>query len=138
MITPIPILTYEEKKRFHSKITKTKKCWMWNGASHIEGYGLFGIKRRLYYTHRISYFLKHGKIDPNLCRNRACVNPDHLEQVSLKENILRGETITAENSKKKKCPKGHEYDMIDKAGHRRCSICFKEKKNIWLRMFYRR
>lgn len=139
----IPILTYEEKKRFYSKITKTENCWIWNGASHVEGYGLFGIKRRLYYTHRIAYFLKHGKINPNLtidhlCRNRVCVNPDHMEQVTQQENTLRGKTLAAENSKKTHCPRGHPYDIIDKIGHRRCSICLKEKKKIWTRMFRRR
>lgn len=68
-------------------------CWKWIGAKsgHLQPYGMF--KRK--YAHRFSYEKAKGKIPSHLqidhlCRNRICVNPDHLEAVTQKVNIRRG------------------------------------------------
>jgi len=83
-------------------------------------------------AHRISYELLKGDIPEgldldHLCRNRGCVNPDHLEPVTRKENLLRGNTIPAKHARKTHCPQGHEYTkgntFISKSGSRHCRKC---------------
>ena len=69
--------------------------------------------------HRVMWEKWHGKSIPegmtidHLCRNRACFNPLHLEVVTLRENILRGESLAAANAKKTRCPRGHAYDATN-------------------------
>jgi hypothetical protein len=82
--------------RFEDKIIILEDtCWAW-GASHSStGYGSFRIAGKTYNAHRLSYEIYRGDIKPGLqldhtCRNRSCVNPNHLEPVSHGENIRRG------------------------------------------------
>lgn len=68
-------------------------CWVWTAAMHRLGYGMSNSRLDTY-AHRAAYKRMVGDIaDGNtldhLCRNRACINPSHLEQVSLAENIRR-------------------------------------------------
>jgi hypothetical protein len=88
------IKTLEE--RFWSKVEKTDTCWNWT-ASKRNGYGriwLFGDEPHQREAHHVAVFLTTGswalgELD-HLCRNRACVNPDHLEEVTHRENTSRG------------------------------------------------
>ena len=64
----------------------------------------------------------------HLCRNKKCINPNHLEHVTHRMNILRGVGLSAQHAKKTKCPKGHKYDKVNSRGSRECSICRKESK----------
>lgn len=94
-------------------------CWEWQGNITPNGYGAwYGLKgpyeERL--AHRISYRAFTGPIPAglqidHLCRNRCCVNPAHLEAVTRKVNILRGESSSAQNARKTHCPKGHPYEQ---------------------------
>jgi hypothetical protein len=118
------------EQRFMSKIKKTDTCWYWTAAKTKAGYGMYSIKHKLIYAHRYSYQMFVGELVANMeldhtCRNRDCVNPNHLEQVSHKENIMRGEAwnkFIRHNSLKTKCPKGHNYDYIYN-GKRGCKKC---------------
>ena len=110
--------------------------WEWHGYVHPGGYGHFSDKHK-FTAHRWSYEYFVGKI-PNslkldhLCRVRHCVNPNHLEAVTQKENILRGNTgiLTGLLMKSKThCPKNHEYSpdntYIFPNGKRKCKECAK-------------
>lgn len=75
-------------------------CWNWTGALNPNGYGYISTSTGMAYTHRVAAELFHGPIPDgmvadHLCRNRACCNPAHLELVTQRENLLRGETLTA-------------------------------------------
>ncbi len=101
------------KEKFLSKVNKAEKCWEWLGFINEKGYGesYAGGKKS---AHRLSYELFNGKIPhglqiDHLCRNRKCVNPDHLEAVSRRVNILRGQAPSANNARKDICKKGHPY-----------------------------
>lgn len=88
-------------------------CWLWTGSISSGGYGRHwdnGPK----YAHRISWEMINGAIPAemtidHLCRNRACVNPEHMEVVPMMVNTLRGSGPTAANAKKTHCSHGHAY-----------------------------
>lgn len=70
-------------------------CWVWTAHGNNRGYGRFRVGGRQAYAHRVAYELRNGPIPPgltidHLCRNKMCVNPAHLEPVTLRENALRG------------------------------------------------
>jgi hypothetical protein len=95
-----------------SKVTITNECWIWTGTISSQGYGQFERSGKRYRAHRAFYEEIKGSIPfgleiDHLCRNRACVNPTHLEAVSRRTNILRGSGCSAKNSKKTHCIKGH-------------------------------
>lgn len=121
--------------RFWSKVDKSGECWVWTaGQSH--GYGCFAVKKgKTVYAHRLAYELLVGPI-PNglqidhLCRNRRCVRPDHLEPVTRKTNILRGESPSARAARVDRCPSGHPYDEANTIlyrGSRYCRECKRAK-----------
>jgi hypothetical protein len=69
-------------------------CWLWSGALNEFGYGITGSKRWGYLAHRASYARFVGPIPEgleldHLCRVRRCINPDHLEPVTHRENVWR-------------------------------------------------
>jgi hypothetical protein len=97
-------------------------CWLWTGAIS-KGYGRFGItiafkSYRMLQAHRWAYEYWIGLIPAgleldHLCRVRACVNPNHLEPVTTRINLLRGRGISARNAAKTHCPEGHSYIPIN-------------------------
>ena len=112
-------------------------CFMWFGAINITtGYGIIKIDGKQWLAHRAMYIIEKGEILEglvldHLCRNRWCVNPNHLEPVTHKTNILRGIGFSAVNSRKTHCPNGHIYDdentHISKQGYRRCRACDRDR-----------
>ncbi len=104
-------------------------CHLWIGSIHAEGYGVYSDVL----AHRIVYELTLGPIPAgltldHLCRVRPCVNPRHLEPVTLAVNVLRGESLPARNARKTHCPKGHPYDASNtyvnpRTGWRLCRAC---------------
>lgn len=80
-------------------VDPTTGCWDWTGYVTPKGYGRF-LRDGEQLAHRVFYKRRHGSIPQgavldHLCRNRRCVNPDHLEPVSNRENIMRGEGFAA-------------------------------------------
>lgn len=139
------------RERFAAKVNFTAGCWRWTAAKSWNGYGQFGIvTRKIVYAHRLSYEWVHGPIPEgltldHLCRVRECIRPDHLEAVTLKVNLHRGNTITARNAAKTHCAKGHPYSEENTIRqpahptHRRCRTCTKEhKRNESLKLKARR
>lgn len=124
-------------ERFWSKVDRTGGCWLVKTGLSSKGYGQFSYKGHNYGAHVISYLIAGGEIPDgyeldHLCRVRNCVRPDHLEPVPAKENVLRGEGITAHNARKTHCAKGHLLAGENAAprkgrGGRRCRTCSRER-----------
>ena len=117
--------------RFNTKHTQVDMCWVWHAAVGDDGYGVFRMKGKLYKAHRASYVLFKGPVPAglhidHLCRNRQCVNPEHLEAVTQTVNNQRAAAA------KTHCPSGHDYKIygriwgkVSKA--RYCIQCNREK-----------
>lgn len=111
-------------------------CWHWRGKLK-DGYGRIRVHGVITRAHRYAFALYRGpipdgKVLDHLCRNRACVNPHHLDPVTNLENTMRGENFAALNKAKTACPKGHAYDIentyVDGRGRRYCRTCARERK----------
>ena len=117
-------------QRFFHYVEFTDSCWLWRGAL-AHGYGRFRVEGRLVGAHRYAYEFCVGPIPDglqidHLCRVRHCVNPDHMEPVTQRVNILRGEGLAAQHARATHCPHGHPYDKgntILSKGKRFCRIC---------------
>jgi hypothetical protein len=104
-------------------------CWNWQAYCDRRGYGRSSHRlssSRL--AHRIVYELLIGPVPDgleldHLCRNHGCVNPRHLEPVTHRENVLRGEAIAAHNARKAACHRGHEDWGLTPTGARFCRSC---------------
>lgn len=123
--------------RFMEKFTVTDGgCWTWTGYLHANGYATFFTGTRKQMAHRWSYEHHVGPIPDglqidHLCRVRHCVNPDHLEPVTARTNLMRGNTTSAAHAAKTACPQGHPYDdentYIHPNGSRRCRECMRAR-----------
>lgn len=118
--------------RFISKvlIDLNTGCWNWTASIDKGGYGRFRIAGEWGFAHRYANQTPENMHTDHLCRNRCCVNPDHLETVTNIENVNRGLTgkINHRNSKKTHCTQGHEYTeentIVTVEGWRRCRTCY--------------
>jgi len=104
-------------------------CWNWNRRIKKPGYGRFVIKVIEVYAHRFAYELLRGNIPTglsidHLCRNKKCVNPDHLEPVSVRENSRRGNVMDVKLCKRNH-PQTPENKFIKKSGKSECKLCKK-------------
>lgn len=140
---PSPGPTAED--RFWSKVLMVENCWEWIGGRTGSGYGVLWVNGKDVSAHRFSYELHRGPIPAglaidHLCRNRGCVNPDHMEPVTTRENLLRGVSPVAVNHVKTHCKNGHEltkenireYEQPNGHTHRRCKPCQSRNHRAWL------
>jgi len=128
-----------EKSNFWAKVKKTDTCWLWTGSTTKLGYGQFRVGKKIKRAHRIAYELLKEPIPENLvldhlCRVRNCVNPNHLQPVTIRENVLRGLPRKNKQKTKTHCNKGHEftkestYFIATQNNARRCRICHNERQ----------
>lgn len=114
-------------------------CWIWMGARTPAGYGSVGTGKRsgvsIVYAHRFAYELVKGQIPDglvidHLCRVPPCVNPEHLEAVTHRENVRRGKNGVlrhlhaprASRANPDGCLRGHPYTTTA-SGRRYCRTC---------------
>lgn len=105
-------------------------CWLWTGAKTVAGYGQVIKGGKKFYVHRLAFEAHSGPIPPgltidHLCRARNCVNPAHLDVVTVGENIRR------RPYGKLACPKGHSYLKPENVYRRSngrpvCRVCRRE------------
>lgn len=139
MTTPTSWMETKDGKRLLRQARMGDTCWEWSAYRNASGYGVcWFMGRRNFLAHRATFTLAKGPI-PNglvidhLCRNHACVNPAHLEAVTTRVNLLRGNTVTARNAAATHCPRRHAYTPENTAmrdGSRRCRTCERE----WMRI----
>lgn len=122
-------------ERFFRYVDVTEGCWNWQGGKRRHGYGSFHYGKTVA-AHRYCYETLVGSIPADLepdhlCRNTACVRPDHLELVTHKENARRG-VGPSSRWRNTHCIHGHEFTekntYIKKNGHRDCRRCHADRK----------
>lgn len=134
----------DDSARFWSHVNKTETCWLWTGPLNpATGYAQIRMGGRggtYELVHRWAYREAKGPIPKgrhldHLCRVRHCVNPDHLEPVTARENVLRGVGPSARNQTKTHCKRDHEFTpentYVTKKGTRSCRTCAVEHTRQW-------
>lgn len=109
-------------------------CYLWTGARSVSStgqlkYAIMSIDGKTRVIHRYLYIYWKGEppagyhLD-HVCKEKGCVNIEHLEPVTVGENVIdRSTGVTAQQADKTHCPRGHEYDNINTAGSRTCTKC---------------
>ncbi len=119
---------FENHERFLKFIGVSGECWEWQGSITEDGYGRFHIIDGDYPAHRVSFSIfKHSPSEflviDHVCRNRSCVNPEHLREVTENTNTLENSLSGAAiNKNKTVCIRGHEFYLLP-GGKRRCRVC---------------
>lgn len=127
-------MSFSAQERFWKKVNKTDSCWLWNGAKGQSGHGQFWNGNRLVQAHRISYEWSVGAIPKGLtidhiCQTPPCVNPDHLQVMSMMDNVLLGSKVQNTH-----CPNGHPFSKENTfyiKTARSCRICKRARDIVY-------
>lgn len=111
-------------------------CWLWTEALNRKGYGVTTHNGIVRGAHRVLWEIVNGPVPDGMqpdhkCRVRCCINPDHLEVVTPRENVMRGESFMSARARATHCARGHPFDAtntyIPPGRHRRiCRTCIKQ------------
>lgn len=129
------IVTVERGAAETRYIEDVAGCWLWTGPVTPKGYGRQGsrLAHRVVYERLVGPIPKGLTLD-HLCRQPGCVRPSHLEPVTMRVNLLRGDTVTAANAAVTECPQGHAYDAtntyVTKQGVRQCRPCHAARERV--------
>lgn len=123
--------THQQRFEIKFNVGELDSCWLWEGAKHRQGYGLFRLvsSEPMKLAHRISYTLYVGELDDSLkvlhtCDNPACVNPSHLvagtQADNMKDCAEKGrmwlQNLTAEQVLEVRNAPGTQRSIADKYG----------------------
>lgn len=123
------------RDRIFGGVLKMGECWIYSGHIDREGYGRVRRTDGNQYAHRIAYELEVGPIPAGMvidhvrargCRHRSCVNPAHLEPVTIGTNVLRGDGWPAQNARRETCRRGHQLTTTRR--QRVCQTCRRERE----------
>jgi hypothetical protein len=152
MSTTVPTVKKGPKRkppieRFRKYIEVAENgCWNWTGHRDTKGYGSFSLPGgagHSVYAHRWSYQYFVGPVPEGMevghkCGNRGCVNPQHLQAMSHRENLFDSMTSARRNAEKTHCVQGHEYlehnTIRTPEGHRACKEC----KRLYQRGYWKK
>lgn len=115
-------------------------CWLWRGTIANGRYGIMNERGKTTMAHRFFYEHHRGPIPPDLevdhlCRVRHCVNPEHMELVTRRENIARGNCSWAIIERTGACQRGHPWPenmyVNPNSGVRECRACIVASNARW-------
>jgi hypothetical protein len=119
--------------RFWSKVDKTSNCWNWTAFTH-NGYGYMNQLKVPITAHRFAYMACIGPVPEGMelhhrCRNKQCVNPNHLQVVSRRDHEDSAPSLARARTH---CPSGHPYDAENtwvsrRSGYRQCRTCNRDR-----------
>lgn len=133
-------------QRILNRCERIGDCLVWQGCVMRGGYGVIVFRRKPRLVHRAVYEHFYGPIPVGYevdhvyekgCRHTGCCNPEHLEAVTPKVNVMRSHNFAGNNARKTHCIHGHELagdnllpGPLSRKGHRQCRACAQAYRRV--------